>query len=131
MRFLLDTNALSSLAARHPAFVARSRRYSTADFGISAIVAFEFQFGILRSARAEVNAANFRRLRLEVVPFDADDSAAAAAVRANLATLGSPIGPYDTLIAGQALARDLTLITHNTREFARVPRLKLEDWLAE
>jgi len=45
-----------------------------------------------------------------------------------LASKGTPIGPYDALIAGQAVARDMILVTHNTQEFGRVPRLRLEDW---
>lgn len=54
--------------------------------------------------------------------------APAGAVRAHLAARGTPIGPYDVLIAGQALARGIVLVTHNTAEFKRVPKLQVEDW---
>jgi tRNA(fMet)-specific endonuclease VapC len=67
-------------------------------------------------------------LRFEVVEFDREDARKAGELRASLAASGTPIGPYDVLIAGQALARGLVLITHNMREFRRVPDLAIEDW---
>jgi len=67
-------------------------------------------------------------LQFEIVGFDQEDSRQAGAVRAMLAAVGTPIGPYDVLIAGQARARDLTLITRNTGEFSRVDGLRVEDW---
>ena len=69
-------------------------------------------------------------LRFEVIEFDKEDARQAGEVRAWLAAQGQPIGPYDVLIAGQARARNLTLITHNTNEFGRVPGLRLDDWQA-
>ena len=65
---------------------------------------------------------------LSVPEFDEDDARQAGQIRAQLASKGTPIGPYDVLIAGQAMPRELTLVTHNTSEFERVPGLKLEDW---
>jgi tRNA(fMet)-specific endonuclease VapC len=63
-----------------------------------------------------------------VVAVEREDARAAGAVRAALATAGSGVGAYDVLIAGQALARGLTLVTHNTRAFGRVEGLRVEDW---
>ena len=60
--------------------------------------------------------------------FDKEDAQAAGKVRAMLAASGTPIGPYDVLIAGQALARGLVLVTHNVGEFSRVAGLQVEDW---
>jgi tRNA(fMet)-specific endonuclease VapC len=65
-----------------------------------------------------------------VVSFDAEDAQHAGEIRAQLASMGTPIGPYDALIAGQARARQLMLVTHNIREFVRVPGLQVEDWHA-
>ena len=65
---------------------------------------------------------------IQVAPFDATDAERAALVRADLEARGTPIGPYDTLIAGMALARGLVLVTHHTREFSRVVGLRIEDW---
>jgi len=66
-------------------------------------------------------------LQFEVVEFDREDARQAGELRAALAAAGTPIGPY-VLIAGQALARSLILVTHNTGEFQRVPGLRFEDW---
>lgn len=128
MRFLLDTNAVVALLRGDPVFLSRLRAHPPGDFGLSAIVAHELFYGAFRSARREANMARVEGLRFEVVAFDAEDARAAGAVRAALAAAGAPIGPYDALIAGQALARELTLVTHNTREFARVEGLRVEDW---
>jgi tRNA(fMet)-specific endonuclease VapC len=67
-------------------------------------------------------------LNLRVLDYDRDDALEAGRVRALLASQGRPIGPYDTLIAGQALRHGLVLVTANTREFERVPGLVCEDW---
>lgn len=60
--------------------------------------------------------------------LDADDARQAAEIRATLASEGRPIGPYDLLIAGQARAKELTVVTRNLGEFARVPGLRVENW---
>jgi len=70
-------------------------------------------------------------LRFGAPEFSREDARDAGEVRSSLAAKGTPIGPYDVLIAGQARARGLVLITRNTDEFARVPRLLMEDWEAE
>ena len=67
-------------------------------------------------------------LRFTVLPFEKEDARSAGEVRAHLRSKSTPIGPYDVLIAGQAVARKLVLITHNRREFTRVPGLMTEDW---
>jgi tRNA(fMet)-specific endonuclease VapC len=69
-------------------------------------------------------------LQFVVLEFDKEDARQAGEIRALLASRGTPIGPYDVLIAGQAKARNLTLITHNTDEFGRVPGLRFDDWQA-
>ena len=70
---------------------------------------------------------------LEAIPvlsFEREDARLAAVVRNQLAAAGMPIGPYDLLLAATALRRGLVFVTHNTREFERVPGLNLEDWRA-
>jgi tRNA(fMet)-specific endonuclease VapC len=69
-------------------------------------------------------------VRLPILDFTTEDARAAAEVRTSLEGRGTPIGSFDTLIAGQALARDLTLVTRNRREFERVDGLRVEDWEA-
>ena len=135
MRFLLDTNAVSAILrpARWPSrhrFMECMRQFASEDFGLSAIVVHEISYGAHRSAFPDEHLRNLAQLNFVRLDWSADDAMVAGKVRAELAAAGTPIGAYDTLIAGQALARNLTLITHNTREFSRVPGLKLEDWEA-
>ncbi len=129
-RFLLDTNAvIASLNDVTGRLAQRLRSHEPSDVAVSAIVAHELFYGAFKSRRAAQNVALVDALRFEVIEFDRDDARCAGEVRARLAGAGQPIGPYDVLIAGQALARGLVLVTHNTAEFARVPGLQLEDWL--
>lgn len=128
MRFLLDSNAVIALLRGDSGFLRRLREHRPEDFGIPAIVAHELFYGAYRGKRRTENLARVEALPFEVVEFDYEDARQAGQIRAGLAAAGTPIGPYDVLIAGQAMARTLTLITHNTREFERVPGLRFEDW---
>ena len=128
MKFLLDANALIALLKGHEGFLKRLRQYLPQDFGIPAIVVHELYFGAYKGQRTAENLARVGGLQFEVLEFDGEDARAAGELRASLAAAGTPIGPYDVLIAGQALARALTLVTHNTAEFKRVPGLQIEDW---
>ena len=103
---------------------------SQAEIGVTAITAAELYYGVERSNDPAQNAQALERflLPLAIVDFDYDAAVAYGTLRAALAVAGTPIGPLDTLIAAQALSRRLTLITNNTREFARVPGLSVEDW---
>ena len=87
-------------------------------------------FGAFRSDRVDRNLVRLHSLNFERIAFETDDALEAAAIRSHLTRLGTPIGPYDTLIAGQARARNLVLVTRNTAEFARVPDLQVENWEA-
>ncbi|HVT02319.1 MAG TPA: PIN domain-containing protein, partial [Thermoanaerobaculia bacterium] len=91
-------------------------------------VAHELYYGAFKSQRKTRNVDLVDALQFEVLEFDQDDAKQAGEVRALLAARGTPIGPYDVLIAGQARARKLILVTRNTGEFARVPDLRVEDW---
>jgi len=128
VKFLLDSNAVIALLRGHAGFLNRLRQHQPQDFGIPAIVAHELFYGAFKSQRATENLARVEGLQFEVLDFDREDARHAGELRAALATAGTPIGPYDVLIAGQARARSLTLVTHNTREFQRVPGLRVEDW---
>ncbi|MDZ4379750.1 MAG: type II toxin-antitoxin system VapC family toxin [Parvibaculum sp.] len=128
MRFLFDTNAVIALLKGHEGFLGRLHGYRPDDFGLPSIVAHELYYGAHKGQRVAANLARIEALRFEVVEFDREDARKAGELRASLAASGTPIGPYDVLIAGQALARGLVLITHNMREFRRVPDLAIEDW---
>jgi tRNA(fMet)-specific endonuclease VapC len=130
IRYLLDTNVMISLVTeRHFPLEEKIRAHGPDTIAISAIVAFELYFGAFDSARRDHNLATIDGARFPVVAFDQSDARHAGAIRADLKGRGTPIGPFDVLIAGQALARNLTLVTKNVREFRRVPDLSVEDWL--
>ena len=130
----LDTNIIiAAINQRSPHVRARLLQTLRGGMvvGIPAIALFELWYGIKKSARAPNNANNLADfLALNVSPwvFDAEDAEEAGDIRAALARAGTPIGPYDILIAAQARRRGATLVTANDREFARVPGLKIEDW---
>jgi tRNA(fMet)-specific endonuclease VapC len=129
----LDTNVvIGIMSGRSASSIARLRQ----EIGrgerilVPTIVVHELRFGIARSAR---RASNEQALESFLAPhdtpsFDMDDAAEAADIRAHLQRRGTPIGPYDILIAAQARRRGAILVTGNVREFRRVPRLAVEDW---
>jgi tRNA(fMet)-specific endonuclease VapC len=131
MRYLLDANVVIALLNDVASKAAkRARRVKPGDVAISAIVAHELFHGAFKSQRADRNVALVDAVRFVVLDFDKEDARQSGQIRALLAGKGTPIGPYDVLIAGQAIARNLTLVTHNTDEFRRVPGLRIEDWRA-
>ena len=129
MRYLFDANACIGLMNDSaPRLLARMRRHAPSDIGLPAPVVFELYYGAFKSRHQKRNLTVVGNLGFEVVPFDASDARTAGAIRAQLERAGRPIGPFDTLIAGQALARGLVLVTGNTGEFSRVAGLDCEDW---
>jgi tRNA(fMet)-specific endonuclease VapC len=131
MRYLLDTNAVIAIlkSATSP-IAAQIRRHDPREIVLSSIVTHELYFGAYKSQFPDANLKRLDALRFEVLAFDKEDSIAAGKIRAELQVAGTPIGPFDVLIAGQALCRGLTLVTANTREFIRVQGLAVEDWSA-
>jgi tRNA(fMet)-specific endonuclease VapC len=127
----LDTNAVIAAINQREPWVRRRLERALVDgviVGIPAIVLYEIWYGIKKSARARANAAVLAVfLSLDVMPwpFEPED---AGEIRAALQRAGTPIGPYDVLVAAQARRRGAVLITANEREFARVAGLKTEDW---
>jgi tRNA(fMet)-specific endonuclease VapC len=132
----LDTNiAIYVINRRVPSVrhrLAEQLRLGT-EIGISAIALFQLRYGHVRNdrrAEAERLLAEFLAPGIVVLPFDAEDAAHAGDIRAHLESKGTPIGPYDYLIAAQARRRGATLVTANRREFERVPGLMVVDWTA-
>ena len=82
----------------------------------------------MRPDRSAQRIADFLAGPIEVLPFDSEDAEESGDIRAELERVGTPIGPYDVLVAAQARRRNALLVTANRREFARVARLKIEDW---
>ncbi|WP_058188154.1 type II toxin-antitoxin system tRNA(fMet)-specific endonuclease VapC [Terracidiphilus gabretensis] len=134
MSFLLDTNVCIALMNGNSEKV-RSLYAHAVLAGIplatSSICMHELWYGVEKSSQQNRNSRKLRSFiaeDIEVLNFSNEDALAAAQIRAELERKGTRIGEYDTLIAGQALARQMTLVTANTREFHRVQGLQLEDW---
>lgn len=134
MNYLLDTNACIALINGNPERVRKRFEHATtagAQVFVSSVVTFELWYGVAKSTREDFNT---RRLRtflsgpLSVLPLEQADARAAGSVRAALEVSGKPIGAYDVLIAGQAIHRQLTLVTGNVPEFSRVKGLTWQDW---
>ncbi|MGH9453998.1 MAG: type II toxin-antitoxin system VapC family toxin [Terriglobia bacterium] len=134
MSYLLDTNACIAIINGRPETVRLGLEETiaaAAPVWMSSIVAFELWYGVVKSSRPEANANRLNAFLggpVMVLPFEPEDAQAAGTLRANLEAPGRPIGAYDLLIAGQALRRELTLVTANVSEFRRVKGLAWEDW---
>lgn len=129
MRYLLDTNAVIAVLNDPAGVVAgRLRRTAPAEVAVSVVVMHELYFGACKSQRRDRNLALVDALRFQVLALETEDARHAGDIRAELAARGTPIGAYDLLIAGQARARGLVLVTRNLREFERVPGLSTENW---
>lgn len=129
MRYSLDTNIIIALMAGR---ISGLRELTAARFsygiGVSSLVMFELMFGAYNSKRVAGNLDRLGRLAFPILDFAEHDARTAGEIRAQLRRAGTPIGPYDLLIAGQAKARGLVLVTNNRAEFARVDGLEVEDW---
>lgn len=136
MKYLLDTNICIGIINGSPEKVrsnAADALKRSGQFATSSIVVHELWYGVAKSRQIDRNAralVGFLSRDIEVLEFTERDAQAAGEIRAELERGGARIGEYDTLIAGQAFCRNLVLVTANTREFARVKGLVVEDWTA-
>lgn len=127
----LDTNTLVYFFKGIGGVAQRLQATPPREVGIPAVVLYELEVGIAKSRSPEHRRSALGALLqlARILPFDAASARCAADARARLEVAGTPIGPLDTLIAGTALAHSATLVTHNTREFSRVPGLSIVDWV--
>ncbi|MBM3296239.1 MAG: type II toxin-antitoxin system VapC family toxin [Candidatus Aminicenantes bacterium] len=133
MRYMLDTDSCLALIKQKPGSILRRlKSLCPGEAGISAITLAELHFGVEKSAHREKNRLALTEFLLPLEVADFDDAAAKnyGHVRAALEISGTPIGPLDTQIGAHALSLKATLVTHNLREFRRIPRLVCEDWLS-
>jgi tRNA(fMet)-specific endonuclease VapC len=129
--WMLDTNTLSDLI-RNPqgALVQRLSSIEPDAVATSIVVACELRFGARRKGSDALTSRVEQLLgALTVLPFDEPADQHYADIRAALERAGTPIGSHDLFIAAHARSRGMTLVTHNTREFERVPGLSVEDWM--
>lgn len=134
--YLLDTNICIFTMNQRPLWVGQKLQQATESghtIGISSVTLHELWYGVQRSTRLEANSKRLETLitELALFHFEAEAAKRAAEARATLSKNGQPIGPFDVLIAGHALALDAVLVTNNMREFERIEDLKLEDWATQ
>jgi tRNA(fMet)-specific endonuclease VapC len=132
MIYLLDTNACINYIVGISSHL-KMRFVSTPPerIAICSVVETELYYGAFKSANPPKNLALYKAFIAGLkhnYPFDSAAALIAAEIRAHLAKAGTPIGPYDLQIAAIAIANNATLVTHNTREFQRVPGLLIDDW---
>jgi tRNA(fMet)-specific endonuclease VapC len=131
MKFLLDTDICIYALKQHRVVLDHLLSQSRSDVAISVITEAELRTG---AAKSEAPTKTLRLVEnflrpLEIVEFTSGDAVAYAGVRAKLERSGTPIGPLDTLIAAQAVARKLVLVSNHKREFGRVAGLRIENWI--
>ena len=136
MRYMLDTNILvyvMNARTHHQDVLDRFDLQDPSDLVVSSITFAELRFGIEKSQQREASRKTLQRAlnALIVIPFDLTAAETYGALRADLEATGKPIGPLDTLIAAHALSLNLTLVTANIREFSRVRRLRVENWVTK
>lgn len=131
MKVMLDTNVcIDLIKTRPPSVLERFASHAVGDIGISVITLAELEYGVSRSSRPAKNREALVQFisPLEMAPFDRQATAVYGRLRAALEKKGQSIGSMDLLIAAHAVSLDVRLVTHNVREFGRVPGLRVEDW---
>ncbi len=131
LRYLLDTNILIYVMRNRPLAARERFTRHAGQMAMSSITWLELTYGAERSAMPDKNLVVIEGLaaRMSVLPFDKGAATHAGRIRAELARLGTPIGPMDQQIAGHARHLGLTLVSNNLREFERVPGLICENWV--
>lgn len=132
MTYLLDTNVCIAALRNLPRVMEKLASVSPNDCAVSMVSVQELFAGVLRCREPERERGKVEVFLgpVHLLPFDWDSAVATAKIRHDLGTRGIGIGPYDSQLAGQALALDLILVTHNVKEFGRVEGLRVEDWEA-
>ncbi|NJR57216.1 MAG: type II toxin-antitoxin system VapC family toxin [Acaryochloris sp. CRU_2_0] len=135
MTYLLDTNAcIQLLKANHDFAIAkRLAQHTPAEIRLCAPVKSELFYGAYKSVKQQANLERLSRFcqQFQSIPFEDEAAKICGQIRATLAVMGTPIGPYDLQIAAIAVVHRLTLVTDNVREFSRVEDLVWENWQEE
>ena len=131
LKYMLDTNIVIYTMKIRPDSVRERFKKHHGRMCISSITFMELVYGAERSSNPDRNLTSLEGFvaRMDVLPLDDAAAEHAGQIRAELARLGMPIGPYDELIAGHARSQGLVLVTNNEKEFARVPGLRMENWI--
>ncbi len=131
LKYMLDTNIVIYTMKAKPQAVKQAFVAHYGQVCISSITLMELVYGAEKSSNPERNLRDIEGFtaRLEVLPYDDVAATHTGQIRAELARVGQPIGPYDQMIAGHARSKGFILITNNQREFNRVSGLRLENWV--
>ena len=132
--YLLDTNiCIYVLKNSYPALTDKVFSFNPSLIAMSSVTVFELEYGAEKSNWGERTRQKLRQFiaPFTILPFDSDDAVTAGRIRGVLEKQGNIIGPYDYQIAAQGISKGLTVVTHNTREFERIPGIILEDWVKE
>ena len=129
---LLDTNICIYIINQRPAqVIEKFQKYRAGDLGVSSVVAAELAYGVAKSgSQKNRDALEMFLAPFEILPFDEKSVWACGELRSHLEKRGESIGSLDTLIAAHALSLDALLITNNVKEFSKVPKLKLDNWIS-
>ncbi len=130
LKFMLDTDISIYTIKNRPEAVRQAFNAHAGQMCISSITQMELVFGAEKSSNPTRNLMDVEGFtaRLEVLDFNSAAAIHAGQVRAELARKGTPIGPYDQMIAGHARAQGLIVVTNNMAEFLRVPGIRVENW---
>lgn len=131
--YLLDTNiCIYAINGRYPKLSNQLLQIHPDDICVSSITVGELEYGAAKSRWGDRTRQIMHAFlsNFEILPFNEKDAILFGQLRAQLALLGTPIGAYDVMIGAQGVARNLTVVTHNTKEFSRIPGIVLEDWIA-
>ncbi len=132
MKYLIDTNICIYILNERPvAVIKKFKQFELGEIGISTITVSELQYGIVKSKYRKKNEFRLEEFLtpLEILTYDQTAARVYGDIRFQLEKLGKPIGPLDLLIAAQAISQDLVLITNNDKEFKRIKKLKVENWI--
>lgn len=130
LRYMLDTNIVIYTIKNKPKSVKEAFMAHYGHMCISSVTLMELIYGAEKSSAPARNLKDVEGFaaRLDVLDYDSEAAAHSGELRAGLARAGTPIGPYDQMIAGHARSRGLIVVTNNVKEFERVPGLRVENW---
>ena len=130
--YLLDTNiCIYVLKNTYPALTEKVFSINPAFIAMSSVTVYELEYGAEKSSWGQKTRQMLAQFLapFTILPFDCDDAVTAGTIRGLLEKQGNIIGPYDYQIAAQGITKGLTVVTHNTRGFERIPGIILEDWV--
>ena len=132
IKYMIDTNICIYIMNKRPIEIIRKfKKFEIGEIGVSTITISELQYGVVKSKKSKLNQQRIDEFLspLEIIPYDENAANIYGEIRFSLEKSGKPIGPLDLLIAAHALSRNLVLVTNKEKEFHRVKKLKVKNWI--